>query len=260
MIIRDILSLKGNTIFSIAPDGLVADAVATLVKNDIGSLVVMADGTMQGMLTFREVLRALDTCHGSLGDLAVREVMVREPLAHALAGDRDRGCADGVDERGDGQRAADDGVGALGAEAGDGVASVERGARERRGDPAQPVGGKDVAVQAGDRVVALALVDLGEVAHRAAGADEVLAGANARQAGAPELAAHVVLEAADLAGARRACPGALGSGGAAPCGMRRPAPGGRSSPSRRAVGLCRSAGRRRYAGPAASSHGGPRVA
>jgi len=84
MIIRDILSLKGNTIFSIAPDGLVADAVATLVKNDIGSLVVMADGTMQGMLTFREVLRALDTCHGSLGDLAVREVMVRDPLVCAL--------------------------------------------------------------------------------------------------------------------------------------------------------------------------------
>ncbi len=84
MIIRDILSLKGNTIFSIAPEGRVADAVATMVKNDIGSLVVMADGVMQGMLTFREVLRALDSRHGNLGDLPVREVMVREPLVCAL--------------------------------------------------------------------------------------------------------------------------------------------------------------------------------
>ncbi len=84
MIIRDILSLKGNTIFSIAPDGLVSDAVATMVKNDIGSLVVMADGEMQGMLTFREVLRALDARHGNLGDLPVREVMVREPLVCVL--------------------------------------------------------------------------------------------------------------------------------------------------------------------------------
>jgi CBS domain-containing protein len=84
MIIRDILSLKGNTIFSIAPGGLVADAVATMVKNDIGSLVVMADGAMQGMLTFREVLRALDSRHGNLGDLPVREVMVREPLVCVL--------------------------------------------------------------------------------------------------------------------------------------------------------------------------------
>ena len=84
MIIRDILSLKGNAIFSIAPEGRVADAVATMVKNDIGSLVVMADGVMQGMLTFREVLRALDARHGNLGDLPVREVMVREPLVCAL--------------------------------------------------------------------------------------------------------------------------------------------------------------------------------
>ncbi len=84
MIIRDILSLKGNAIFSIAPEGRVADAVATMVKNDIGSLVVMADGVMQGMLTFREVLRALDSRHGNLGDLPVREVMVREPLVCAL--------------------------------------------------------------------------------------------------------------------------------------------------------------------------------
>lgn len=84
MIIRDILSLKGNTIFSIAPEGLVADAVATMVKHDIGSLVVMADGAMQGMLTFREVLRALDSRHGNLGDLPVREVMVRDPLVCVL--------------------------------------------------------------------------------------------------------------------------------------------------------------------------------
>ena len=64
--------------------GLVADAVATMVKNDIGSLVVMADGVMQGVLTFREVLRALDARHGNLGDLPVREVMVRDPLVCVL--------------------------------------------------------------------------------------------------------------------------------------------------------------------------------
>jgi len=84
MIIRDILNLKGSTIFSIAPEGLVADAVAIMVKNDIGSLVVMAQGEMQGMLTFREVLSALNARHGNLGTLPVREVMVRDPLTCAL--------------------------------------------------------------------------------------------------------------------------------------------------------------------------------
>jgi len=84
MIIRDILNLKGSTIFSIAPQGRVADAVAIMVKNDIGSLVVMADGKMDGMLTFREVLRGLDAQHGNLGDLPVSAVMVHEPLECGL--------------------------------------------------------------------------------------------------------------------------------------------------------------------------------
>jgi CBS domain-containing protein len=80
MIIRDILNLKGNAIFGIAPDGRVADAVATMVQNDIGSLVVMTAGKMTGMLTFREVLKGLDARRGNLGDLPVHEVMVKDPV------------------------------------------------------------------------------------------------------------------------------------------------------------------------------------
>ncbi len=86
MIIRDILNLKSSTIFSIAPHGRVADAVATMVQNDIGSLVVLESegGQMKGMLTFREVLKGLDAQRGNLGDLPVREVMVNDPLVCGL--------------------------------------------------------------------------------------------------------------------------------------------------------------------------------
>ena len=80
MIIRDILNMKGGAIFSIAPDGKVSDAVGILVKHDIGSLVVMAGGRMAGMLTFREVLQALDAQSGNLADLRVDNVMVTEPI------------------------------------------------------------------------------------------------------------------------------------------------------------------------------------
>ena len=80
MIIRDILSMKGGTIFSIAPDGKVADAVGMMVKHDIGSLVVMEGVRMTGMLTFREVLKALDAQSGDLADLRVKNVMVTEPI------------------------------------------------------------------------------------------------------------------------------------------------------------------------------------
>ena len=80
MFIRDILSLKGSTIFSIAPEGKVSDAVNTMVANDIGSLVVMEGGRMTGMLTFREVLKALDAQGGNLGALQVGSVMARDPI------------------------------------------------------------------------------------------------------------------------------------------------------------------------------------
>jgi CBS domain-containing protein len=75
MIIRDILNLKGNAIFSVAPDGKVADAVALMVKHDIGSLVVLDGGKMTGMLTFREVLKGVESQGGNLGGLEVRKVM-----------------------------------------------------------------------------------------------------------------------------------------------------------------------------------------
>jgi CBS domain-containing protein len=85
MIIRDILNMKGGAIFSAAPDSTVADAVGLMVKNDIGSLVVMSGGRMTGMLTFREVLKALDAQHGNLADLRLRDVMVSDPVCGSPA-------------------------------------------------------------------------------------------------------------------------------------------------------------------------------
>jgi CBS domain-containing protein len=80
MIIRDILNLKGNAIFSVAPDGRIADAVTVMVRHDIGSLVVLDGGKMTGMLTFREVLKGIEMQGGNLGSLAVREVM-EQPIS-----------------------------------------------------------------------------------------------------------------------------------------------------------------------------------
>jgi len=85
MIIRDILNMKGGAIFSAAPDSRVSDAVGLMVKNDIGSLVVMSGGRMTGMLTFREVLKALDAQSGNLADLRLHDVMVSDPVCASPA-------------------------------------------------------------------------------------------------------------------------------------------------------------------------------
>lgn len=80
MVIRDILNMKGGAIHSIAHDGEVTAAVSMMVANDIGSLVVMDGGRMAGMLTFREVLGALDARAGNLAGVRVGDIMVADPV------------------------------------------------------------------------------------------------------------------------------------------------------------------------------------
>jgi CBS domain-containing protein len=80
MIVRDIVKMKGSNIVTITPGGPVVEALAVMVKNDIGSLVVMDGATLAGMLTFREILKALDANGGNLGSIKVKDVMIANPV------------------------------------------------------------------------------------------------------------------------------------------------------------------------------------
>ena len=80
MKVSDILRVKGGTLFTVAPDQLLAEAVATMSERDIGSLVVMEHGDVVGMLTFREVIKAVGANGGMIGMTRIRGVMDGEPL------------------------------------------------------------------------------------------------------------------------------------------------------------------------------------
>ena len=80
MIIRDILIIKGDEICSISPADTVADAVALMVKHDVGSLVVRQDNVMVGLLTERDVLRNLNQQGGGIITSPVSAMMVTEPI------------------------------------------------------------------------------------------------------------------------------------------------------------------------------------
>jgi len=79
MQLREILRIKGNLLVTIAPDGMVSDGVSLMSEKDIGSLVVMNQGSMVGMLTFREVLQALHKNKGSIQGMRVDAIMVKSP-------------------------------------------------------------------------------------------------------------------------------------------------------------------------------------
>lgn len=80
MLIRDVLKLKGSAIHSVSPDTALVDCVAAMVARDIGSLVVLDQGRMVGLLTFREVLGALEQAGGQLGARVAGDVMVPDPM------------------------------------------------------------------------------------------------------------------------------------------------------------------------------------
>lgn len=80
MFVSEILRIKGATLFTTTPDGSLLDAVKVMADNDIGSLVVMHDGRLVGLLTFREILGALSERGGVLGDTRIADILEREPL------------------------------------------------------------------------------------------------------------------------------------------------------------------------------------
>ena len=80
MKVGEILAIKGSILYTIAPSKKLSEAVATMSGQDVGSLVCFDQGRMVGMLTFREVLRALQVHGAAWGGIAVGDVMVRDPV------------------------------------------------------------------------------------------------------------------------------------------------------------------------------------
>jgi CBS domain-containing protein len=59
MQVKEILRIKGSTLFSATPETMLSDSVIMMSDNDIGSLVVLEGGKLVGMLSFREVIKVL---------------------------------------------------------------------------------------------------------------------------------------------------------------------------------------------------------
>ena len=80
MQVKEILRVKGNRLVTAEPGGRAVDAVKTMAEQNLGSLVVLDQGRMAGMLTFHELLAALAKRGGALGDVKVSEIMVKDPV------------------------------------------------------------------------------------------------------------------------------------------------------------------------------------
>ena len=78
MKVSEILKVKGNILYTATPETPLREAIQIMSERDVGSLVVMKGGKVSGMLSFREVMNAIDTGTGSVGNGTVGQHMATD--------------------------------------------------------------------------------------------------------------------------------------------------------------------------------------
>ena len=87
MQVSEVLRIKGSTLFTVTPDEMLSEGVKVMADNDIGSLVVMEQGRLVGIITFREVIKVLAQRQREhrtgatppVSEIIVRDVMKKDP-------------------------------------------------------------------------------------------------------------------------------------------------------------------------------------
>lgn len=81
MQVREVLKNKGGHVVTIEPHATVAEAIARLVQNNIGSLpVVNSEGSLLGVVSERDVLRHLHNRGEAYARQRVEDVMTPDPV------------------------------------------------------------------------------------------------------------------------------------------------------------------------------------
>jgi len=78
--VADLLRAKGSAIYTISSDATVYEAIIDMVRQNVGSLVVVDGGTPVGIFTERDYLREIALKGRTSRNTEVREIMSREVI------------------------------------------------------------------------------------------------------------------------------------------------------------------------------------
>ncbi|MFN0051001.1 MAG: CBS domain-containing protein [Planctomycetales bacterium] len=87
MNLRTILSRKGRDVFTISSKATIAQAVESMVEHNCGSLVICDDGALAGIISERDILRAIAGGQRPLSAVLVEERMTRRVITGDPADD-----------------------------------------------------------------------------------------------------------------------------------------------------------------------------
>ena len=76
--VKEILAIKGPHVLSISPGATVYEAALLMNEHKVGSLLVLQDGRLTGIITERDILQRVVAARRDPGELPVGEVMTTE--------------------------------------------------------------------------------------------------------------------------------------------------------------------------------------
>lgn len=79
--VRDMIRKKGDEVFTIAPDATVLDALGMMAKHNIGALLVMTGGNVDGIVSERDCIRKVDLAGRNVRETKVNEIMTSKVIS-----------------------------------------------------------------------------------------------------------------------------------------------------------------------------------
>jgi CBS domain-containing protein len=76
--VKQVLKVKGNSVFSVAPETPVYEALSVMAEHHVGALVVMKDERTVGIFSERDYARKVILKGKSSKEITVGELMVRD--------------------------------------------------------------------------------------------------------------------------------------------------------------------------------------
>ena len=91
--VRDMIRKKGEAVFSIAPEATVFEAIRQMAEHNIGALLVMTEGNVDGIVSERDCIRKVELEGKSSKDTQVFTIMTsklitvdcNQPLEECMA-------------------------------------------------------------------------------------------------------------------------------------------------------------------------------
>jgi CBS domain-containing protein len=78
--VKDILRVKGNNIYSVQPSIMVYQAIQLMCEKNIGGLLIVEDGHLEGIFTERDYARKLILKGKSSKNTPISELMTKSPI------------------------------------------------------------------------------------------------------------------------------------------------------------------------------------